>query len=68
ALDVLEDEEGIFYVDCRGRPVENKFLSRLRDLPNVYISPHVAYYTDRALRDTTENSIVNCLRFESEST
>lgn len=28
------------------------------------ISPHTAYYTDRALRDTVENTIVNCLKFE----
>uniref|UniRef100_A0A1V2I6A5 Lactate dehydrogenase n=1 Tax=Pseudofrankia asymbiotica TaxID=1834516 RepID=A0A1V2I6A5_9ACTN len=63
ALDVLEGEEGIFYVDCRDSLVENKALSRLRQLPNVFISPHTAYYTDRALADTVENSLINCLEF-----
>ncbi|GAA1657785.1 D-isomer specific 2-hydroxyacid dehydrogenase family protein [Fodinicola feengrottensis] len=68
ALDVLEGEEGIFYADRRDRPIESKLLLRLQELPNVIISPHTAYYTDHALGDTVENSIINCLRFESENT
>ncbi len=64
ALDVLEGEEGIFYADCRSRPVQNKLLLRLQGLPNVFISPHRAYYTDHALRDMVENSLINCLKFE----
>ncbi|MFD5074350.1 D-lactate dehydrogenase VanH [Streptomyces sp. NPDC058371] len=65
ALDVLEGEEGIFYADCRNRPIESKVLLRLQELPNVFISPHTAYYTDHALSDMVENSITNCLKFES---
>ncbi|WP_112140649.1 D-isomer specific 2-hydroxyacid dehydrogenase family protein [Glycomyces dulcitolivorans] len=65
ALDVVEGEEGIFYTDHRHESVESKPLLRLQELPNVIISPHTAYYTDHALRDTVENSIVNCLDFES---
>ncbi|MBE8521547.1 lactate dehydrogenase [Amycolatopsis sp. H6(2020)] len=65
ALDVLEGEEGVFYADCRGGPVESEPLVRLQKLPNVLISPHTAYYTDHALGDTVENSIINCLNFES---
>ena len=65
ALDVVEGEEGIFYADCRDRPIDSKSLLRLQELPNVLISPHTAYYTDHALRDTVENSIINCLKFES---
>jgi D-specific alpha-keto acid dehydrogenase len=64
ALDVLEGEEGIFYADCRNKPIASKPLLRLHSLPNVLISPHTAYYTDHALRDTVENSITNCLRSE----
>jgi len=65
ALDVLEGEEGIFYADRRRRPVENEALLRLQELPNVLISPHTAYYTDHALRDTIESSLAGCLRFEA---
>jgi D-specific alpha-keto acid dehydrogenase len=64
ALDVLEGEEGIFYADCRKKPIESKSLLRLQQLPNVLISPHTAYYTDHALSDMVENSIINCLDFE----
>ena len=64
ALDVLEGEEGIFYADCRNKCLESKSLLRLQQLPNVLISPHTAYYTDHALRDMVENSIINCLEFE----
>ena len=66
ALDVIEGEEGIFYADCRNKAIDGALLPRLRELPNVLISPHTAYYTDHALRDTVENTIVNCLKFESE--
>jgi D-specific alpha-keto acid dehydrogenase len=65
ALDVLEGEEGIFYSDLRNKPVNSKALVRLQKLPNVLISPHTAFYTDHALSDTVENSIINCLKFES---
>jgi D-specific alpha-keto acid dehydrogenase len=64
ALDVLEGEEGIFYADCRNKPIGSEPLLRLQQLPNVLISPHTAYYTDHALRDTVENSPINCLNFE----
>jgi D-specific alpha-keto acid dehydrogenase len=64
ALDVLEGEEGVFYADCRNKPIESKQLLRLQELPNVIISPHAAYYTDHALSDTVENSIINCRKFE----
>lgn len=64
ALDVLEGEDGIFYADCRRAALDGTPLARLQAMPNVIISPHTAYYTDHALRDTVINSITNCLSFE----
>lgn len=64
ALDVLEGEEGLFYFDCTQKPIDNHFLLRLQNMPNVIITPHTAYYTGRALRDTVEKTILNCLDFE----
>jgi D-specific alpha-keto acid dehydrogenase len=63
ALDVLEDEEGIFYADCRHTPIRSRSLLRLQKLPNVLVSPHTAYYTDHALSDMVEHTMVNCLKF-----
>ncbi|MFI5953979.1 D-isomer specific 2-hydroxyacid dehydrogenase family protein [Cryptosporangium sp. NPDC051539] len=65
ALDVVEGEEGIFYADCRTTPLDNKPLLRLQEMPNVVVTPHTAYYTDHSLRDTVENSLLNCVEFEN---
>jgi D-specific alpha-keto acid dehydrogenase len=64
ALDVLEGEEGLFYFDCTQKPIDNQFLLKLQDMPNVLITPHTAYHTDRALRDTALQTIRNCMSFE----
>jgi D-specific alpha-keto acid dehydrogenase len=64
ALDVLEGEDGIFYFDCTTRPIDNGSLLRLQQLPNAIVTPHTAYYTERGLRDTVENTLTNCLNFE----
>ena len=64
ALDVIEGEEGVFYFDYREKPIASKLLLRLQKLPNVLITPHTAYYTEHALSDTVENTIINCLKFE----
>jgi D-specific alpha-keto acid dehydrogenase len=67
ALDVLEGEEGVFYADLRTRPVNRTSLLRLQAMPNVLISPHTAFYTDHALTDMVENTLVNCLTFEKRN-
>jgi D-specific alpha-keto acid dehydrogenase len=66
ALDVVEGEQGIFYADCRDRVPQNIWLERLQRLPNVLVTPHTAFHTDRAVRDTVESTLVSCLEFESE--
>lgn len=68
ALDVLEGEEGVFYFDCTTKRVEHPFLLRLQALPNAIVTPHTAYYTERALYDAVEGTLVNCLRFERSRT
>lgn len=65
ALDVVEGEAGVFYADCRDKPI-GETLARLQRLPTVIITPHTAYHTDHALLDTTRNSLINCLEYESE--
>ena len=64
ALDVLEGEDGIFYFDWTDRPIGNELLLRLQGMPNVVVTPHTAYYTDRVLRATVEATLRNALRFE----
>jgi D-specific alpha-keto acid dehydrogenase len=64
ALDVLEGEEGIFYFDRSTSWVDHPHLLRLQQLPNAIVTPHTAYYTERALFDTVEKTLVKCLDFE----
>jgi D-specific alpha-keto acid dehydrogenase len=64
ALDVVEREEGVFYADRGAAPAGAGPLGRLQELPNVLISPHTAYHTERALAETVENSLLHCLEFE----
>lgn len=64
ALDVLEGEEGIFYYDCTHKALEHPILSALQRMPNVIVTPHTAYHTERVLVDTVSNTISNCLNFE----
>jgi D-specific alpha-keto acid dehydrogenase len=64
ALDVLEGEEGIFYMDYSEKTVGHRCLLKLQSMPNVIITPHMAYYTERALRETVLETIRNCLDFQ----
>lgn len=64
ALDVLEDEEGIFYNDFTQKAIEHPFLPALQEMQNVIITPHTAYYTERVLADTVRDTIRNCLNYE----
>ena len=32
-------------------------------MPNAIVTPHTAYFTERALHDTVEGTLVKCLRF-----
>lgn len=60
-LDVVEDEFGMYYYDRRSDVLGNRRLSILRDMPNVVVTPHMAFYTDRAVSDMVRNSIISCV-------
>ena len=71
ALDVVEGEEGIFYTDRSATAIDSarfERLTRLQRLPNVVITPHTAYYTVGALRDTVTDTLRNCIGFEGRAT
>lgn len=64
ALDVLEGEDGIFYEDYTQKKVPNVYLSQLQQMPNVILTPHTAYYTQQALCDIVEQTLINCKKIE----
>ena len=46
ALDVLENENGLYYYNRAGDPIANPELALLRSFPNVLLTCHTAFYTD----------------------
>ena len=45
-LDVVEQENGLFYYNHAGEALQNRELAMLRSFPNVVFTPHTAFYTD----------------------
>ncbi|MFA9397741.1 MAG: NAD(P)-dependent oxidoreductase, partial [Clostridiaceae bacterium] len=63
ALDVIENEENLYYKDLKYEILDNRELAILKSYPNVIISPHTAFYTDQAVSDMVENSILSCILY-----
>lgn len=59
ALDVIENELGIFYGDYKYQVIGHREMSILKDLPNVLMLPHMAFYTENAVSDMVEHSIAH---------
>lgn len=57
AIDVVEDEFGLYYFDCRDKDLEDHYIGILRKMPNVIFTHHMAFYYRSAVRDM----VYNCL-------
>ncbi|MDD6070325.1 MAG: D-isomer specific 2-hydroxyacid dehydrogenase family protein [Clostridiales bacterium] len=57
ALDVIENELGIYYGDYKYQVLGHREMAILKDLPNVLMLPHMAFYTENAVSDMVEHSI-----------
>ncbi len=62
ALDVYEEEEGIFFEDHSGDVLQDDELSRLLTFPNVLITSHQAFLTDEALTEIARVTVENIMR------
>ena len=63
ALDVYEEEEGVFFEDLSGEVLQDDELSRLLTFPNVLITAHQAFLTHEALDEIARVTTENVLRF-----
>lgn len=63
ALDVYEEEEGLFFEDLSGEILLDDVLSRLLTFPNVLITSHQAFLTDEALQEISRVTIENLVNF-----
>ena len=59
ALDVVENELGIFYGDYKYEVIGHRQMSILKDMPNVLMLPHMAFYTENAVSDMVEYSMAS---------
>ncbi|MEG1957879.1 MAG: D-isomer specific 2-hydroxyacid dehydrogenase family protein [Lachnospiraceae bacterium] len=66
ALDVLEDEVGLYFLNRSGDVITNRQLAILKGFPNVIISPHTAFYTDDAVSDMCRCVFEAVRTFENE--
>ncbi len=64
ALDVVENEYGLYYNSFVRQPMANRELALLRSFPNVYLTHHTAFYTDEAVREIDENAVRGCVLFD----
>lgn len=62
-LDVIEGDRLIYYRDLKCEIVPHHEMAILNFLPNVVITPHMAFYTDHSVSDMVENSIRSCAEY-----
>ncbi len=59
-LDVVENEFGLYYHDLKSDVLTNRELAVLKSFPNVIVTPHMAFYTDNAIREMVQYSLESC--------
>jgi D-lactate dehydrogenase len=64
-IDVYEQEEHLFFRDLSGTVIQDDEIQRLMSFPNVLITAHQAFFTDKALSQiatTTLNNVDQLLK------
>ena len=64
ALDVYEEEEGVFYEDVSNDIILDDVLSRLSTFPNVLITSHMGFFTKEAMQAIAMTTLSNAVAFE----
>jgi D-lactate dehydrogenase len=67
-LDVYEQEADLFYENLSERIIQDDVLQRLVTFPNVIVTSHKAYFTDRALENISNTTVANLTAFERGDT
>jgi len=57
ALDVYEEESGVFFHDLSGQVLQDDVLARLISFPNVLITSHQAFLTREALANIAQTTL-----------
>lgn len=64
ALDTIEDEAGLYYLDRSRDVLANRSRAILMSLPNVIVSPHMAFYTAEDVEHMVRSSTEALLAFD----
>ena len=56
-LDVIENEIGRYYFDHEDEVLTNRQISIINGFPNAFVTPHMAFYSELAVRDMVVNSM-----------
>lgn len=67
-LDVYEREEGLLRKDLSGEVIQDDIYRDLSNLPNVIMTPHIAFNTDIAVRNMVKMSTENLIHFINADT
>lgn len=59
ALDVIENESHLYYKEYKNQVISHRQLAILRSFPNVLLTPHTAFFTNQAVSDMVEYSIMS---------
>ena len=63
ALDTIEHESNLYYLDKSRDVLPNRDRAILDALPNVIVSPHMAFYTDEDVRHMVRSSVGALMAF-----
>jgi len=63
AMDVFENETGIYHQDRRTDIISNRDMAYIRQFPNVIMTQHIAFYTDTAVETMVECGIESLCDF-----
>lgn len=65
AIDVYEVEDDLFFQDLSNQIITDDVFARLQTFPNVLVTGHQAFLTDKALRNIAETTLSNLSDFEA---
>lgn len=63
ALDTIENESDLYYLDRSRDVLPNRDRAVLKGLPNVIVTPHMAFYTEEDVRNMVRSSTGALLAF-----
>lgn len=64
AIDVYEEESGVFFEDFSNRVIQDDVLARILTFPNAIITGHQAFFTIEAMQAIARQTLENITAFE----